>query len=198
MSRCAVLIDGGYLDKVIKNEFPGAKPDLGKLGDECARGIERLRTYYYHCPPYQGNNPTEAEKQRYKGAQQFFERLKKLPRFEVRLGKLQKIGTEYHQKRVDILMAVDLVRMSTGNQITHAVVITGDSDLVPAIEVAKDAGVVVQLYYSQNSIHSELLQACDETVTLTKAFIEKVNLPVPTQAAAATGGVILPNPFPKK
>src|SRR5580700_5405209 len=49
MAKCAILIDGGYLDKVMANDFSGARVDIGKLGDELAAPDERLRTYLYDC-----------------------------------------------------------------------------------------------------------------------------------------------------
>jgi uncharacterized LabA/DUF88 family protein len=106
----------------------------------------------------------------------FIFNLKKLPRFQFRQGKLQRIGAEFKQKRVDIWMAVDLVRMSSNRQIEKAILVTGDSDLVPAIEAARDEGVVVVLFYSPNSRHDELLQACDERYEITRNLIEKTKL----------------------
>jgi uncharacterized LabA/DUF88 family protein len=73
-------------------------------------------------------------------------------------------------------MAVDLVRMSSSRQIEKAVMVTGDSDLVPANDAARDEGVVVVLYYSPNARHDELLQACDERYEITRNLIEKVKL----------------------
>jgi len=63
------------------------------------------------------------------------------PRFEIRLGKFQQIGLDPpKQKRIDVLLSVDLVRMSWDHQIDSAIIISGDSDFVPAIKAAKDAG----------------------------------------------------------
>lgn len=47
MGRCAVLIDGAFLDKVLENDFGRVRVDIGKLGDTLAGPSERLRTYYY-------------------------------------------------------------------------------------------------------------------------------------------------------
>jgi uncharacterized LabA/DUF88 family protein len=185
MARCAVIIDGGYLDKVMANDFAHARLDIGKLGDELAGNMERLRTYYYHCMPYQGTPPTEDERRRFAAMDSFVSTLKRLPRFQFRQGKLQKIQGLFRQKRVDIWMAVDLVRMASQNQIEKAILITGDSDLVPAIEAARDCGVVVVLYFSPNSRHDELLQACDERYEITRNLVEKTRLVVAAPPAPA-------------
>jgi len=58
--------------------------------------------------------------------------------------------------------------------IGKAVIVTGDSDFVPAIEAAKEAGVLVVLYYSPSSIHDELLSAVDESVVIDQSLISQV------------------------
>ena len=174
MSRCAVFIDGGYLNKILEHEFSRPLLDYGKLSQELAGDTERLRTYYYHCMPYQGDPPTEEEKQRHANMARFIEALKRLPRFEFRQGRLAKREGGFEQKRVDIWIAVDLVRLSFSHQITKAIIISGDSDLVPAIEAAKDAGVVVELWYSRRAVHNELLQAADERFEITQSLIDKI------------------------
>lgn len=167
MGRAAVFIDGGYLSKVLKYVFNEVPIDYEKFSDIICEGDERLRTYYYDCMPYQSNPPTEKERQMYSQKDKFIYNLRKLRRFEVRLGKLIYVPStkEYVQKRVDVLFSVDLVRMSWDHQISKAVLVTGDSDFVPAIEAAKDAGVLTVLYYSSAPnvrALDELLYACDE------------------------------------
>ncbi len=51
-------------------------------------------------------------------------------------------------------------------------VIAGDSDFVPAVEQAKDAGVVVRLLYFRESCHDELLDAVDERVEITQVLVD--------------------------
>ena len=128
--------------------------------------------------PYQSDPPTLQERQRYANTDRFINRLRRLNRFEVRLGKLIYIPSvsEFVQKRVDVLFSVDLVRMSWDHHIGKAVLVTGDSDFVPAIEAAKDAGVLTVLYYSRAhptvSALDELLYACDERVEITQDLID--------------------------
>jgi len=173
LERAVVLIDGGYFAKVLDADFGRRRVDFAKFSDIVCDGYNRLRTYYYNCMPYQSNPPTEDERVRYSAADRFIHALKSLPRFDIRLGKLGRAGGELVQKRVDILLAVDLVRMSWGKQIGTAILVTGDSDFVPAIEAAKDAGVMVQLYYSKSSVHDELLAAVDEAFEITQDILEK-------------------------
>jgi len=173
-NRAAVFIDGAYLTKILDLDFGKPKIDLAGFSDLLCGKNERLRTYYYNCMPYQSCPPTEEERRRFAAMDKFVYTLKKLPRFEVKLGRLGCVGGEFIQKRVDIALAADLVRLSYGRMIGKAVVVTGDSDFVPAIEAAKEAGVLVVLYYSPSSIHDELLSAVDESAVIDQELINKV------------------------
>jgi uncharacterized LabA/DUF88 family protein len=173
MARAAVFIDGAYFDNV-KRQLFGAHPpkvDLHRLSDEAASPYERLRTYYYHCLPHQIDREGQANDPRYSAMQGFLKRLRQLPRFQVRLGTLARRGEVFEQKRVDILIAVDLVRMSWDHHIGTACLLTGDSDFVPAVEAAKDAGVLVKLFYLPGSFHAELHDACDERIAIDRQWL---------------------------
>jgi uncharacterized LabA/DUF88 family protein len=80
------------------------------------------------------------------------------------------------QKRVDVLLAVNLVRMSIGGQINKAVIVAGDSDYVPASETSNDAGVLTQVYFYPTSKSNELLSACGDRFIITQELIDKVKL----------------------
>jgi hypothetical protein len=63
MDRCAIFLDGGYLQKLLAKEFGKPNVDYGKLANALAEGCDVLRTYFYNCPPYQSDPPTAEEKQ---------------------------------------------------------------------------------------------------------------------------------------
>jgi len=176
--RASVFIDGGYFQKVLQYVFHSPKINFEVLSNKICGDCERLRTYFYYCMPYQSDPPTGVERERYASADKFIFSVSRLNRFEVRLGKLIYVPSskEYVQKRVDVLLSVDLVRMSWDHQIGKAILVTGDSDFVPAIQAAKDAGVLTVLYYSRAhpkvSALDELLYACDERVEITQDLID--------------------------
>ncbi|MCY4490955.1 MAG: NYN domain-containing protein, partial [Thaumarchaeota archaeon] len=123
MDRCAIFIDGGYLEEVlIKKGKP--KIDFKKLSEKISDNMTLLKTYYYTAMPHQSNPPTDDEKVRYRKKQSFIKQLKKIPRFEVKLGRLQKthdgIKAQYKQKGVDMMLGVDLLKMSCKKQIQSA------------------------------------------------------------------------------
>lgn len=181
MARIAIFIDGAYLSYLLKDEFNLVKIDYGTLADKMADGVDILRTYYYHCPPFQSSAPTEEERRRFSRAQSFFRALDRLPRYEVRLGRLARRGLNeqgqpnFEQKRVDIMLGVDLALLCGKGQITHAAILAGDSDFIPAVTAAKSEGVLVRLYHG-SSFHKDLWDCVDERVPITKAFVDAVTL----------------------
>jgi len=177
MAKAIVFIDGGYFAKVLKNIFDEPDIDYELFSNKICGDAERIRTYYYDCMPYQSSPPAPEESRRYAEMDKFIYRLKHLNRFEVRLGRLQKIGEKFKQKGVDVLLSVDLVRLGWARQIDRAILVTGDSDFVPAIKAARDAGVVVIVYYSKKPpmyVHDELLANCDESYEITRQIIDSV------------------------
>ena len=175
MERSAIFIDGAYVDKLFQHHLGGGRADFGKLADHLSRGSDLLRTYYYHCLPYQSSPPTREESLRFSGAERFFAALSRLPRFQVRLGKLEYRGKRddgspiFAQKRVDILLGVDMVELAATRQIGRAILVAGDSDFLPAIEVVKRHGVLTILWHGtrgrrgvQSTCHNDLWDMCDE------------------------------------
>jgi len=181
--RGAIFIDGGYLDQILKN-FGWARIDYSKLCEVLLNEVPLLRTYYYHCLPYTSPEPTEEQKAEYANADKFQKTLSRLPSFTVRRGKLAYRGTDeagrpvFEQKRVDVALATDLVMHATKRLITHAVLITGDSDFIPAVEIAQSEGVNITLFYSANSApHDELLDAVDSRQQITQEMINAIKRP---------------------
>lgn len=169
----AIFIDGGYLQKVLENEFGYAKLDFAKLVREMHGDDFLIRAYYYNCMPLQGESAEE--RLRYDNARRFYAALNKIPHFEVRFGRLVERNGELTQKRVDILFAIDLVLLALKKRISTAYILTGDSDFVPAIQVAKNEGVVVHLFHGKKrSVHDDILQAVDDRTEIGGSFIEKV------------------------
>ena len=177
MGQCAIFIDGGYSTKVLENDFNRTSFDYQKLSDRLSGSNDRLRTYYYDCMPYQSNPPTPAEKQKYSAKSKFIHAVRRsVQRFEFRQGKLRKTRDgHFEQKRIDVLLGIDMVRLCSKQQIDTVVLIAGDSDLVPAVEAAKIEGAIVQLYYVERSVSDELLNVCDELYEIDTALVNELS-----------------------
>ena len=178
-NRIAIFIDGAYLYRVLQDEFNGARIDFGALAKALAKESDLLRTYYYNCPLYQSDSPTEEQQRQYESQYNFFETLESLPRYTVRLGRLAYRGTSiegrpiFEQKGIDMLLGMDLIQLATKHAIQEAVVLTGDADFVPALRAAKAEGVLIRLYHGIRP-RDDLWREADERVQITDSLVDAV------------------------
>ena len=124
-----------------------------------------MRVYYYNAPLNQETNQMDYKKQ-----QAFFSRVRRLPYFEVKLGRLKKIpGASPIEKGVDVRLAVDMVSMGLKSQYDVAVLVSGDGDFSEAVQIVKDAGKHVELAYPKGGYPARQLQdVCDIVVEMEK------------------------------
>ena len=188
MFRLAIFVDGAYLEKVAKKNQVWV--DYEKLSSQIltrvtartpAAPIDLLRTYYYNSLPYKSSRSTEQEEDLFRKRRRFYEALERLPSFAVRLGVVKYRGSDrqgqpiYQQKQVDLLLGLDFALLSAKRSITHAAVVTGDSDMVPAFEVARREGIAVWLFTGEPHSHArELWHAADERVDLDQPFLNMI------------------------
>jgi uncharacterized LabA/DUF88 family protein len=183
MDKIGIFIDGGYLSKLTKHIFTNSngspkKIDFNKLSLNLSSKCngELLRTYYYDCPAFVSPRPNTVEKDRQRRTDSFLYNLRRLDKFDVRLGKLNRYfksdGTpDFEQKGVDVLLAIDVLRLALKNKIDKAIFITGDSDFVPVIQAIKDEGVGTILFYHESAVHRNILDCCDTKFILNDALI---------------------------
>jgi len=82
----------------------------------------------------------------------------------------KKKKAQFQQKRVDMLICVDMVRLATIKAIDEIILVAGDDDFVPAVKTAKDY-VNVVLVHHKNNASDELKQNCDECIEITEDYI---------------------------
>ena len=189
MASVAIFVDGGYTDRVFADSAGRVRVDYDRLSERVrqtvdaasAEPVDRFRTYYYICPPYQDEPPTVEQRQRVAGHQRFRFAVRRLPRFQVREGRLERQGIAadgrpvFVQKRVDVLLALDVALLGTKPNITHMALLAGDGDFVPAVEAAKYEGVSFWLFHGPARSYSrELWYEADERVEMDAAFIDAV------------------------
>jgi uncharacterized LabA/DUF88 family protein len=187
MHKVAFFIDGAYIDHVLANEFSNQRIDYQLLTHAIVEkaGSDRdiVRVYYYHCLPYQDTHPTPEQSQRFSNMQRFFRALQRTARFEVRQGRLAYRGMDdkgapiFEQKRIDLLLGLDLVLLATKHSIEEAYIIAGDSDFIPAVCAAKAEGVIVYLVHG-DTCHDDLLDEVDERIKITPDLISSSIRPI--------------------
>lgn len=183
--KAAVQIDGAYLERMLSEEHSSPAIDYSKLVNKLVNTVITnsepdlflLRTYYYHALPWIGRSPNEQEIEMHKKKQGFFTRLEHLPRFDVYLGRTQRIvnddGTySYQQKGVDVMMAAQMVEMAARGLINHLILLAPDGDYAPAVRIVKSFGVVVHLAHGQRPAPAaELVKVADERIELDSDFL---------------------------
>lgn len=88
------------------------------------------RRYYIGAIREEQNNPKSVELMR--GQQKLLGILQRQG-WEMGLGQLLKTGESYHEKGVDVLMAVDLLAGAYQNLYDTAMLVSSDTDLIPAL-----------------------------------------------------------------
>jgi uncharacterized LabA/DUF88 family protein len=75
-----------------------------------------------------------------------------------------------------------MVSLALTRQITKAILLAGDSDFMPAVEVVKQNGVLVELWHGpKDTVHDELWRACDDRVEIDKACFQGVRFTPPAK-----------------
>ena len=69
------------------------------------------------------------------------------------------------QKGVDLRIGLDIARLALRDMVRALVVVTGDSDLVPAFKFARREGVRVYLDHLGHSVRSELKAHADIVIS---------------------------------
>lgn len=183
--RVMVQIDGAYLERMLSEEHSSPAVDYSKLVNKLVNTVITtsesdlylLRTFYYHALPWIGKTPSEQETEMFKKKQGFFTRLEHLPRFDVYLGRTQRIlnddGTfTYQQKGVDVMVTSHMIEMAASGRISHLILLAPDGDYVPAVRIVKSYGVVVHLAHGQKpQASAELIKVVDERIELSGEFL---------------------------
>lgn len=143
MKRVAVFVDAGYFWVQVCTLLSGnytsrgnATIDykalriamLGELKTQFS-DCDLLRIYWYDGPGNNGKTTEHLE-------------IDYLDDFKLRLGTRNSVGS---QKGVDGLIIADLISLTQQKAITHALLVTGDSDIAPGVIAAQGMGLRVHL-----------------------------------------------------
>lgn len=92
---------------------------------------------------------------------------------EIKLGYLLMSDGKFHEKGVDVQIAVDIVRGAIKNEYDICYLISSDTDLLPAIQTAKEEGKNIVYVGFENFISRALSKNCSSYVILKKSQILK-------------------------
>jgi len=184
MEETLVFMDAGFLSKLSKY-FGGGEylryniinfsKNLAKKQNLVCKHI-----FYYTAPPFQSDDSTKEELEKYRKYETFKNKLLKYKVISIREGRCQRLKIDgkfiYNQKGVDLLVTIDLMSISFDyKDIKKIILLANDSDFVPVVEKLKELNIEVILYtyYSKKressfSRSNELLNIVTRYVRLSK------------------------------
>lgn len=173
--KVCVFIDGSNFYHACRRNIGRTDINLGAFAEFLVGPTRnQVRTYFYTCPL-----PPDAEDSARKGQQKFFGALQRTPYFEVRLGKLVRREVScsacgdrhqrYQEKGVDMRIGVDMLALASKNMYDVAILVTGDGDLVEAVQAVKDLGKHVELATFRIGRSDELVTVADVVNELTQS-----------------------------
>jgi len=89
-------------------------------------------------------------------------------KFHYSLGYLLKSGGKFHEKGVDVNIAVDILVATYEKQCDRIILVSSDTDLLPAIKKAKEKGVTVEYIGFSHQPSLAMIANCNESRLLQK------------------------------
>jgi uncharacterized LabA/DUF88 family protein len=181
-----ILIDGGFLR--VKAGHAGKKYDpafIERFAHLCkADDEEILRVLYYDCAPYSGTVklPVSGAAYTFPGSGKWMEELRCKDLFAVRRGVLKFRGfkpkhtpvnqesglkdedftPDFEQKGVDMRIGLDIAAYSANRAAQRIVLVSNDTDCVPAMKYGRKSGLqVVLIELPNNRCAPELVMHAD-------------------------------------
>lgn len=170
--RVMIFIDGSNLYHSLKGFFKRTDLDMGKFSQKLLEKRRLVRIYYYNAEVGRKEEP-----ERYKDQQKFFASVNAVPYLELRLGHLvynNWPGSPPYEKGVDIQLATDMITHSYKNNYEVAILVTGDSDYVGALQAVKDNGKNVEVaLFGKEQTSRPLRAVADRVIELSGRLINK-------------------------
>ncbi len=144
--------------------------DFSKFSNFLARSSDTVGTYYYVGRIKQdGSSKTE---KLFNSQQKLLGQLKK-HKVIYKLGYLLKSDGVYHEKGVDVQLAVDMLVSAYENTAERIIVVSSDTDLEPAIRKAKEKGKIVEYVGFSHKASVAMVSFCSESTLLKKEDLEQ-------------------------
>ena len=168
--RCIVLIDGSNFYFKLKDLKLHNLLDFnfGKFAKYVARSGSVIKANYYVGRIRQDGTP-QADKM-LANQQKLFANLKQ-HNFQYILGYLLKSDGVYHEKGVDVHIAVDMLVATYENRADRIILVSSDTDLLPAVKQTRKKGTSVEyIGFSHKPSHA-MIANCSHSRLLKKEDI---------------------------
>ena len=165
--RVMVFIDGSNLYHVLKQNTDKRDLDYKKFSQKLCGDRELIRTYYYNIRQESPDNPKLAESQ-----DRFLNALYETEYLEVKLGIWKQRGQTMVEKGVDVMIAADLISHAYEDHYDTAILVSGDADFYPALQVVKDTGKQVEVAAFDSNLSSEAARFSDSIIKFNKSYFD--------------------------
>jgi uncharacterized LabA/DUF88 family protein len=174
--RVAIYIDGSNLYYKLKDL--GIKNityfEYGNLAEYLAGKSRTVVAKRYYIGAVRAKGGDEKAIRMQENQVRLFNHLRsKSDGFSIKLGYLMKNDGIYHEKGVDVKMAVDLLVGAYENMYDTAILVSSDTDLIPAIQKIKHLGKEVEYIGFSHKPSYGLIKNATETRLLTKNDVKK-------------------------
>lgn len=178
VDKVIILIDGSNFYNYLKGMDikPRLKYDYSGLAKFLAKKNKIVSSTYY-VGVVKADKSKKSQDMR-ANQQRLFAWLRRC-NWKIEYGHLQKNDGVYHEKGVDVHMAVDMVRGAYMNEFDKAILVSSDNDLIPAIKSVKEAGKKVEYVGFNDRPSMGIIRYASEITLLKKDEVEQF-LPVST------------------
>ncbi len=175
--KVAIFIDAG-------NMFHGSnylkvKINYKKLVNLLKRDRWLLRGYFYTGIPTADLNLPKEYREQWKKQKNFLNELQNVG-IKVKTMPLKRTPEGFIEKGIDILLATDMIVLAYNNAYDTAILVSGDSDYIPVVEMIQQLGKRVENASFKRTSSYELRKVCDDFILLDNyldKFTEPLNKP---------------------
>jgi len=170
--RVAIFIDGGNFYRRIRqdNLIPkGTKFDYAKFSEFLAR--ERMiisKSYYIGI--VRNHDKTPKSQKMVESQQKLLSNMAKAG-YEIKRGRIV-YDNKIREKGVDVQIAIDLVIGAVENNYDVAIIVSSDTDLIPAVKYVRSKGKQVEYIGFAQSPSLGMIKESDDRILLIKEQIE--------------------------
>lgn len=174
--KVLVLFDGSNFYHILKHPEVGIRGTLQYnykgLSEWLANGREIIAVKYYVGVATFDKLMPEKSQRLVSNQQRLFAMLSK-QHIEVVRGYMMRNGKVYHEKGVDVKLAIDMVVGAYENQFDTVILISSDTDIIPAVEKVMAKNKKVEYIGLSYRPSFGLMKKVSETRLLTKKDLEK-------------------------
>lgn len=176
--RIAVFIDGSNLYSKLKatDIKHTSKFQYWNFILYLTRNVQPVYVgYYVGQIRKEDNNPKSG--MLYKNQQKLFTYLQSIiPKLQIVRGHIQNHNGSYKEKGVDVRLALDIYKYANDNMYDKAILISSDSDLIPAIKMVQQTSKIVEYIGFSISPSIALIKECKDKRLLNNADIKPFEL----------------------